>query len=100
MFPDGTYRGMSNAELSGQTPQPANTHVYTPDNLQSQNPSAVDQAFKYLGKTYRPGPNSHWKANYPEGMSRLAWANRIHVAKNSIRYVRYADDFRYRPATN
>lgn len=33
-------------------------------------------------------------------MNRLAWAGRIHVAKNSIRYVRREDDFGYQPYTN
>lgn len=100
MLPDGTYRGLTKAELAGEAALPKGARLYTPDNLQSQNPASVDQVFEYRGKVYRPGINSHWKANFPEGMNRLAWANRIHVAKNSIRYVRYVDDFRYRPATN
>jgi adenine-specific DNA-methyltransferase len=100
MLPDGTYRGMTKAEVAGEVTLPKDARLYTPDNLQSQNPASIDQAFEYKGKIYRPGANSHWKANFPDGMNRLAWANRIHVAKNSIRYVRYADDFRYRPATN
>jgi adenine-specific DNA-methyltransferase len=33
-------------------------------------------------------------------MERLALAGRIHVAKNSIQYVRYADDFGYQVRTN
>jgi adenine-specific DNA-methyltransferase len=100
MFPDGTYRGMSSAELAGTAPLPAGARVYKPDNIKSQNPAARDQTFWYRGKPYQPGPNSHWKANYPDGMNRLAWAGRIHVARNSIQYVRFADDFKYRPATN
>jgi adenine-specific DNA-methyltransferase len=100
MLPDGTYRGLSKTELEGRAALPQGARLYTPGDLQSQNSASVDQAFDYRGKTYRPGQNSHWKANFPDGMDRLAWANRIHVAKNSIRYVRYADDFGYKPATN
>ena len=48
----------------------------------------------FRGKTYDAWEkNSHWKANYPVGMDRLAKAGRIHVAKNSIQYVRYHSDF-------
>jgi adenine-specific DNA-methyltransferase len=33
-------------------------------------------------------------------MERLALAGRIHIAKNSLRYVRFADDFGYQVRTN
>ena len=58
------------------------------------------QLFEYQGKKYQPGGSSHWKANYRDGMERLALAGRIHVARNSIQYVRYADDFGYQVRTN
>jgi len=34
------------------------------------------------------------------GLEKLATAGRIHVAKNSIRYIRYATDFPFQPITN
>ena len=40
------------------------------------------------------------KANYPAGMERLAKAGRIHVAKNSIQYRRFADDFPFQERGN
>ncbi len=98
MFPDGTYRGMTAAELRGDRELPAGARTYKPDNIQSSG-SAGDQEFVYEGKTYRPGPNSHWKASL-EGMGRLAAAGRIHVARNSIQYVRMSDDFVYSPLSN
>ena len=67
--------------------------LYKPDNILSQGASSGDQTFTYQEKDYHPGPNSHWKASFPVGMNRLAQAGRIHVARNSIQYVRYADDF-------
>lgn len=96
-LPDGTSRGLR----SGEVPEdlPAGARVYSPGDLQSQGASE-DQAFEYDGKVYRPGKTSHWKANYPDGMNRLAWARRIHVASNSIRYRRYADDFPFQARTN
>lgn len=33
-------------------------------------------------------------------MRRLAWAGRIHVARNSLRYVRFVDDFAWKAYTN
>lgn len=93
LFPDGTYRGVTAAEKRGEEPIPAGARLYKPDNIQSQGASSEPQPFVFKGKTYKPGGNSHWKANYPVGMERLAAANRIHVAENSIQYIRFADDF-------
>ena len=33
-------------------------------------------------------------------MDRLACANRVHIARNSIRYRRFVDDFPYKARTN
>ncbi|HUY09175.1 MAG TPA: site-specific DNA-methyltransferase [Candidatus Dormibacteraeota bacterium] len=99
-FPEGTYRGMSATESRGEAPLPPQTLVYKPDNLQSQGPASEPQPFEYQGRTYLPGPASHWKANYPDGMRRLALAGRVHVAKNSIQYVRFFHDFGYQVRTN
>ena len=74
--------------------------LYNPGDLQSQNAAPEPQPFEYEGKTYWPGENSHWKANYPEGMKRLASAGRIHVAANSIRYRRFNGDFPYQERGN
>jgi adenine-specific DNA-methyltransferase len=97
---DGSKRGMTAAEQQGEVPIPEGSRIYTPGDIQSQGASSSPQPFEYEGKTYSPGASSHWKANYPEGMERLALAGRIHVAKNSIRYVRFADDFGYQVRTN
>lgn len=93
LLPDGTYRGVTAAEARGEVPVPDGARFYLPDNIQSQGASSEPQPFRYLGKTYLPGANSHWKASWPEGMNRLAAAGRIHVAKDSIRYRRFATDF-------
>ena len=94
-LPDGTKRGMTAAEQRGDVPLPDEARIYKPGDIQSQGASSSPQPFEYQGKTYNPGASSHWKANYPDGMERLALAGRIHVAKNSIQYVRFADDFGY-----
>ncbi len=100
LCPNGTYRGVTAEEKRGETPLPKESQLYFPDNLQSQGAANQPQPFKYLGKTYLPRDNSHWKANYPAGMQRLADANRLHVAKDSLRYRRFADDFPYQERGN
>jgi adenine-specific DNA-methyltransferase len=100
LLPDGSYRGVSSAERRGEGVLPEGARLYNPGDLQSQGAASDLQPFEHIGKTYSPGVNSHWKANYPDGMNRLAAAGRIHVAKNSIRYRRFHDDFPYQERGN
>lgn len=83
---DGTRRGLNSEEKQDLSLIPDGAKLYNPDNLTSQGNPEFD--FVYKGKTYRRG----WKTNL-EGMENLAKANRIHVAKNSLGYVRYLEDF-------
>ncbi|GGD87056.1 hypothetical protein GCM10011515_03170 [Tsuneonella deserti] len=100
LFPDGSYRGVTAAEARGDVALSADVKLYNPGDLQSQGAATESQPFEFEGRTYRPGGNSHWKANYPDGMNRLAKAGRIHVAKNSIRYRRFSDDFPFQQVGN
>lgn len=93
LLPDGSYRGVSAAEKRGEAKLPEGALLYKPDNIVSQGAASEPQPFKHLGKTYNPPPNSHWKAHYPAGMEALALAGRVHVAKDSIQYRRFALDF-------
>ena len=100
LLPDGRYRGVSAAEKRGEAPLPEGARLYNPGDLQGQGASRKPQPFKFEGRVYEPGANSHWKANYPAGLERLAAAGRIHVAANSIRYRRFASDFPYKERGN
>jgi adenine-specific DNA-methyltransferase len=95
LFPDGDYRGVRAAEKRGEKEIPEGAKFYKPSDLQSQGSASEPQSFVHMGRTYKPGSNNHWKASFPEGMQRLARANRIHVAENSIQYRRFAEDFPY-----
>jgi adenine-specific DNA-methyltransferase len=97
---DGSFRGMSTREVDGLDAIPEGARLYQPGDLQSQGAASSPQPFDVDGKTYLPTKNSHWKANYPLGMQRLLDADRVHVAKNSIRYRRYVDDFPFQIRTN
>jgi adenine-specific DNA-methyltransferase len=100
LLPDGSYRGVTATEKRGDAPIPNNARLYSPGDLKSQGASSTPQPFEFRGKTYEPGPNHHWKANYPDGLARLARADRIHLAENSIRYRRFATDFPFQEIGN
>jgi len=94
MLDDLSYRGVTASEKRVVEQIPEGARPYKPDNIISQGRSKEPQPFWYRGKTYDSWEkNSHWKANYPAGMERLARAGRIHVAENSIQYVRFHTDF-------
>jgi len=92
-MPDGSYRGMTANERRGIETLPDGAQVYKPDNITSQgNPRF---SFELGGKSY----SGTYKTTR-SGMGKLADAGRIHVAKNSVQYRRYATDFGYVALTN
>ncbi|MDN5870461.1 MAG: site-specific DNA-methyltransferase [Nitrococcus sp.] len=50
-------------------------------------------------KAFEISGDQHWKTSR-EGMERLIWARRIHARENSLRYVRYLNDFPVVPISN
>ena len=48
--------------------------------------------FEFKGKKYYPGANRCWKTTV-EGMNNLAKDGRIHASENTLKFVRYFDDF-------
>ena len=94
MLPDFTYRGVSAREMRGEAVMPKGVRPYMPGDFSSQGRAREPQPFEHQGKVYDVwDKNSHWKAHYPSGMTRLARAGRVHVAENSIRYVRFHTDY-------
>jgi adenine-specific DNA-methyltransferase len=98
---DGSMRSMTAAEVRGEAQVPEGARIYKPDNLVSSRVRAARTGYYPVqvgGREYLPRAGE-WKTNR-EGMDRLKAAGRIHVAANSIQYVRYADDFPYQGLNN
>lgn len=89
-LPDGTRRSFTVNERADITLIPEEAKVYNPDNLTSQGNTPFQ--FEYEGKIYKKG----WKTNL-KGMNRLGEKRRLHVASNSLSYVRFIDDFPFSP---
>ncbi len=71
----------------------------TVDQLTSQGASESEQAFLFAGKTWIPPKGMHWKTTV-EGLGNLAKLGRIVVEGNSLRFVRFMDDFPAFPLAN
>ena len=85
-LPDGTRRSLKKEEKNNPSLLPKGSRIYKPSNVSSQGNPKFE--FTWQGVSYTTG----WKTNYA-GVQKLAEANRLHVAKNSLQYVRYIDDF-------
>jgi adenine-specific DNA-methyltransferase len=85
--PNGSARPLSDEErASGMT-----SNVFALDNISSQRPPG-DFPVNFCGRTFGPG-KGYWKTGQL-GMGRLIRAARVGQATNSLRYVRFLDDFR------
>jgi adenine-specific DNA-methyltransferase len=71
----------------------------TVDQLTSQGALESEQSFEYEGRIWRPPAGMHYKTTV-EGLERLAEVGRIVIEGNSIRYVRFLDDFPVFPLAN
>lgn len=99
-LPDGSYRTLQKDEKNDLSLLPDDSKIYAPTSLTSQGATSTGSCnFEYRSKSYLCGAGNHWKTHI-KGMQRLASAERIHVAQNSIRYVRYLSDFPAIPHTN
>ncbi|HVC33130.1 MAG TPA: site-specific DNA-methyltransferase, partial [Chloroflexota bacterium] len=90
---DGSVRPMSEEEREGSVPPTDGARVFRLDNLTSQGAASNLQPVQLDGTTYNPPSGSHWKAHWPDGVSRLSQAERLFGREGSIAYRRYLDDF-------
>lgn len=98
----GLRRFLSPDERTDESLLPVGASIYRHDNAYSQGRAANPQPFKFQGHSFDPWPrNSHWKCHYPDGVKRLACAQRLAIpTPNSISYVRFLDDFAAQTITN
>ncbi len=96
-LPDGTRRVMTEDEQEDWTKLPPGSRPYRQDNMVSQRPPG-DFPVEFDGKTYRP-ITGYWKTGI-EGMTKLIAAKRIERRGAMLSYVRYFQDFPYRPMAN
>jgi adenine-specific DNA-methyltransferase len=94
LSPDGTNRRpMTPAERGNPELVPPGWRAYQLDNLTSgafrENTTVP---FQFKGEVFHPGQNACWKTTV-EGLNRLASLGRIMKAGNTLRYVRFLDDF-------
>ncbi len=94
---DGIRRPLTREERDGSASLPPGARIFRIDNLTKPGPGSKFE-FEFRGVTYRPG--NRWWGTTPEGMAQLAEAGRLERSGSTLGYVRYWDDFPWRPLTN
>ncbi|MDQ3964635.1 MAG: site-specific DNA-methyltransferase [Actinomycetota bacterium] len=99
--PDGTRRRLTSDELDDISSLKDGSRLFTAGDLCSARPARPHEIWsvEWEGKEYWPTGASTWKTNR-EGMERLKAANRVIGVGNTLRYVRYLDDFGAYPLGN
>jgi adenine-specific DNA-methyltransferase len=105
-MPDGRRFRLTAEQQADPKKLPDGARIYGLDNLTSQSAgrqkgegAASWFTVELDGRQFTPTMQSRWKTN-EEGMARLKTANRLDVAGNTLRYVRFIDDFPAFPLNN
>ncbi len=99
-MPEGTRRRMTAEELRNPNNLPERAKAYLPSPLISDGWSEKGSApFTFNGQTFEISHKHHWKTSQT-GLQQLAERNRLIVVGNTLRYVRYLEDFPVTPISN
>jgi adenine-specific DNA-methyltransferase len=99
-LPDGTRQNIGVEEVKRRLAAGDKLRPYSQDGIASQGATATGSApFEFQNRVFHCPTNSHWKTHI-DGMARLARAARIEASDNSLRFVRFLDDFPVQPITN
>jgi len=91
-------RSMTNLERADRPMLPENTRIFRHDTLTSQSAASTTKyAWSEEGREFTP--TGYWKTP-ASGMARLSKAWRLGLAKNSLSYIRFIDDFPVSPVSN
>lgn len=97
---DGSRRRMTKDEVFGIESLAPGTRVYRPNPLTNQRPRQGNDLaeFDYQGRTFTPGRGT-FRSDF-QGLSRLAGAKRLLAVGSSLTFIRYLQDFEFKPRNN
>lgn len=100
LLASGERRGLNDEELEDTGTLPPSSRIYSLDNLTSQRPAQGDDVseFEFHGGTYTPAKGT-FKTDR-NGLERLLRAARLEPVGNTLRYIRFFDDFPVTPLVN
>ncbi|MBI3951738.1 MAG: DUF559 domain-containing protein, partial [Acidobacteria bacterium] len=97
MLQDGTWRRMTSDERQMKVPLPESSRVFDLSDLTSSH-EGPNEPYIFQGKPYTP-KKRYWSTSI-SGLKRLDEAKRLAVVGDTLRYIRYIDDFPVTPLAN
>jgi len=98
--PEGERRALTREERLNTQRIPEHYRILARNPLVSPGYiESLSQPIQFEGKEYVCPPNAHWKTT-PSGIARLKMADRLIPKGNTLRMVRYLEDFAISPLTN
>ncbi|WP_169791313.1 site-specific DNA-methyltransferase [Sandaracinus amylolyticus] len=94
---DGTRRRMTDREADGTDALPPRARAYRPNPLTNQRPASGNDLREYYldGKRFTPGAGTF--RSDKAGLDRLQRAGRLLPVGNTLTFIRYLDDFPFKP---
>ncbi|MFH1051421.1 MAG: site-specific DNA-methyltransferase [bacterium] len=96
---NGRIRNITMEEKNNLNKLPSGSKLCTSQSLSSQSETKSDNSVLIEGKHYIPQSGQHWKTTV-EGIGNLYKKGRILITKNSLRYLRFKEDFLVTPINN
>lgn len=97
VLPDGSRHSFMKRSQSRDELLAQGARFFRPENLTKPGPGRKFE-YEFEGRKFGPGPR--WFGTTPEGMERLALANRLDVIGNTLVQVKYFDDASVRRFNN
>ncbi len=98
-LPDGQRRRMSNEEIENSNAIPKDAKIFRPNPITSQTGSTTTVFdYEFNNKVFKPGKGG-WKTNF-QGMKKLEQVDRLIGQGNTLGFIRYLDDFPFKPVNN
>ena len=97
---DGSRRPMTPDEATGLIALPDGARPFRPNPITNQRPAQGNdvRAYEFESKTYKPGTGTF--RTDKAGLDRLAQTRRLLGVGNTLTFIRYLDDFPYKPTNN
>ncbi len=96
-LPSGEQRPLTTEERAGEVPLPTGSRLFRSDSLTKPGPGAK-YTVEFNGKTYDSG--GRWWGTPKESLEKLITVGRVRPFGNTLRYVKYLDDFPFKPFGN
>lgn len=95
---DGTRRRLTKDEKDDSAIWPEGARLFRHKPPEGAGSGGNTDSFDFDGRTFWPKQGKHWSTT-PEGMKRLADANRFIAMGNTLRFVNFLDDLAVGPIT-